>query len=73
MMLVPICRRYDVFAPWVQSASLTCRLHPLRGNLFGNLVIFEALKYRYNRGMEPHASIRRPEFMTCWSPWRSRG
>ena len=25
--------------------------HPLRGNLFENLVIIEALKYRYNRGM----------------------
>jgi predicted AAA+ superfamily ATPase len=24
--------------------------HPLRGNLFENLVVGEALKYRYNRG-----------------------
>jgi predicted AAA+ superfamily ATPase len=24
--------------------------HPLRGNLFENLVVIEALKYRYNRG-----------------------
>ena len=28
--------------------------HPLRGALFENLVIAEALKYRFNRGLEPN-------------------
>ncbi|MBN2891680.1 MAG: ATP-binding protein [Bacteroidales bacterium] len=33
--------------------------HPLRGNLFENLVILEYLKYRYNKGLENNAFFYR--------------
>ena len=33
--------------------------HPLRGNLFENLVIIEALKYRYNRGRKSNLHFYR--------------
>jgi predicted AAA+ superfamily ATPase len=33
--------------------------HPLRGNLFENLVIMEALKYRYNRGRKSNLHFYR--------------
>ncbi|MDA8163702.1 MAG: ATP-binding protein [Desulfobacteraceae bacterium] len=33
--------------------------HPLRGNLFENLVVTEALKYRYNRGKRSNLSFWR--------------
>ena len=32
------------------ESELHVNRHPLRGNLFENLVVIEALKYRYNRG-----------------------
>ena len=44
---------YDVgLASWLLGAEdeRHVRYHPLRGNLFENLVIMEALKYRYHRG-----------------------
>ncbi len=44
---------YDVgLASYLLGAENTLHLnrHPLRGNLFENLVIIEALKYRYHRG-----------------------
>ena len=33
--------------------------HPLRGNLFENAVVAEAMKYRYNRGLTPDLSFFR--------------
>ena len=33
--------------------------HPLRGHLFENAVVAEALKYRFNRGMNPNLSFYR--------------
>ena len=33
--------------------------HPLRGSLFENVVVVEALKYRFNRGMNPNLSFYR--------------
>jgi uncharacterized protein len=33
--------------------------HPLRGNLFENLIVMEALKYRYNRGRKSNLSFYR--------------
>jgi predicted AAA+ superfamily ATPase len=33
--------------------------HPLRGNLFENLVVIEALKYRFNRGKRSHLTFYR--------------
>ena len=33
--------------------------HPLRGNLFENAVVAEAIKYRYNRGLTPNLSFFR--------------
>jgi len=33
--------------------------HPLRGNLFENLVVIEALKYRFNRGKRSNLSFYR--------------
>ena len=33
--------------------------HPLRGNLFENAVVSEAIKYRYNRGLLPNLSFFR--------------
>ncbi|MDE0156237.1 MAG: ATP-binding protein [Gammaproteobacteria bacterium] len=44
---------YDVgLASWLLGAEdeRHVKYHPLRGNLFENLVIMEALKYRYHRG-----------------------
>lgn len=44
---------YDVgLAAYLLGAEAETHIsrHPLRGNLFENLVIIEALKYRYNRG-----------------------
>ena len=44
---------YDVgLAAYLLGAEseLHINRHPLRGNLFENLVVIEALKYRYNRG-----------------------
>ena len=44
---------YDVgLASWLLGAEdeRHVNYHPLRGNLFENLVIMEALKYRYHRG-----------------------
>ncbi len=44
---------YDVgLAAWLLGieSELHVKTHPLRGNLFENLVIAEALKYRYHRG-----------------------
>ena len=44
---------YDVgLASWLLGAEdeRHVKYHPLRGNLFENLVIIEALKYRYHRG-----------------------
>ena len=44
---------YDVgLAAYLLGAEneLHVNRHPLRGNLFENLVVIEALKYRYNRG-----------------------
>ena len=44
---------YDVgLATWLLGVENERHVnyHPLRGNLFENLVIIEALKYRYNRG-----------------------
>ncbi len=45
---------YDVgLATWLNGIENEQQLvtHPLRGHLFENLVIIEALKYRYNRGL----------------------
>ena len=33
--------------------------HPLRGNLFENLVVSEAVKHRFNRGEQPNLSFFR--------------
>ncbi len=33
--------------------------HPLRGALFGNVVVAEALKHRFNRGLQPNISFFR--------------
>jgi predicted AAA+ superfamily ATPase len=44
---------YDVgLASWLLGAENEVHInrHPLRGNLFENLVVIEALKYRYHRG-----------------------
>ncbi len=44
---------YDVgLASYLLGAEneLHINRHPLKGNLFENLVVIEALKYRYNRG-----------------------
>ena len=44
---------YDVgLAAWLLGAEQVTHInrHPLRGNLFENLIVIEALKYRYNRG-----------------------
>jgi len=44
---------YDVgLAAWLMGCEQAThiRRHPLRGNLFENMIVIEALKYRYNRG-----------------------
>jgi len=44
---------YDVgLASWLLGAENETHInrHPLRGNLFENLIVIEALKYRYHRG-----------------------
>lgn len=44
---------YDVgLAAWLLGAEHVTHInrHPLRGNLFENLIVIEALKYRYHRG-----------------------
>lgn len=44
---------YDVgLAAWLLGAENETHInrHPLKGNLFENLIVIEALKYRYNRG-----------------------
>ena len=42
----------------IESSSQVAT-HPLRGPLFENAVVAEALKYRFNRGMNPNLSFYR--------------
>ena len=53
---------YDVgLAAWLLDIENVghVRTHPLRGSLFENAVVVEALKHRYNRNRRPHVSFFR--------------